>query len=107
MSTIYDADYFIEKFSGIPDELWFEGEFASPANPECKSALGHCGASWNGRKEKHTKESGALLSLFGDTMVSIYFVNNGESQAFIHPTPKGRVLAALAWIKTDPFKHKS
>ena len=41
METNYDVDYFIEKFSAIPDSRWFMGDYFSDDGTRA-CALGHC-----------------------------------------------------------------
>lgn len=35
-------DYFIDKFSKIPDDKWFTGGYYDYNDPEKRDALGHC-----------------------------------------------------------------
>lgn len=47
----YDLEYFITKFSAIPECDWTEGNLEDQDNPECKCALGHCSV------KKHRQDS--------------------------------------------------
>jgi len=40
--TIYDVDYFIQKFEAIPEEKWTAGMYYNSETEAC-CVLGHCG----------------------------------------------------------------
>lgn len=86
----YTVDYFIEKFTVIPDNKWIIGSF-NFKNKHC--ALGHCF-----RNNSDTDESIALRNLFRNNGLSIVAINDASSR-FMEDTPKARVLAALNYIK--------
>ena len=89
----YDKQYFIKKFSAIPDELWMTG--VPHSEGKC-CALGHCGYRI---EAMHTEESQALMDLFGG-FFEITGVNDNsfcgsEDKRRTEETPKARVIAAL------------
>lgn len=96
--TIYTVDYFIEKFSNIPEELWnSDGQYVSDSNPDCKCALGHCGFV-----SRHTDESDSLVRLFRSNDFGVVFVNDGNGEEIktkYGNSPKERILNALKEIK--------
>ena len=101
MSKIYDIDYFIAKFSAIPDELWCIGEFTNTHNPEQHCAYGHCGCTPN---NEDNEESDALARLFRDHDLNVASVNDADGSRLAGdfrniPTPKARILAALESFK--------
>jgi len=105
-TTRYTIDYFINKFSAIPEELWCTGDFQD-GNKFC--AQGHCGLKIETRElvwhspiivKGPLAEVSALWHLFKNR---IYMcpgtVNNGWEYTYQQPTPKQRILAALYDIK--------
>lgn len=88
----YGVDYFIKKFSAIPEELWMTGDFTDGTR---YCVLGHCGE----RDDiMVTRESRALRLLFKTgPVVGPVFTNDDAIE--LGPTPKTRVLAALRRIK--------
>lgn len=61
--TEFTKEYFIEKFTAIPDELWKVGADADPENPAIGCALFHLGVAWrSGIKDDYT-EANALADL--------------------------------------------
>ena len=103
MSTKYTVDYFIEKFSAIPDEKWIVGDYADDRG--CCCALGHCGyrfiggSIFNPVNTGGTDEGAALSRLFDEHHLSVPLVNDQIEARYQQPTPKARILAALADIK--------
>lgn len=92
---IYDIDYFINKFSSIPEEKWCADHFV---NGKKHCALGHCGQDpFTGR----TEESHSLINLFPHKQ-SVSAINDGGNEDYQQPTPKQRVLAALNDLKNKP-----
>lgn len=96
---VYTVDYFIEKFSKIPEKEWcvnyyyiFEGTY-----PEKRCALGHCGE----HKMVVSPEAESLRNLFMQNLViSVDRVNDSSCDGvFPQETPKARILAALEVIK--------
>lgn len=95
----FDADYFIEKFEAIPDNLWICCTLGNYGEAHC--ALGHCGASANLEWSEQPKEVQALDGLFrgfGDYN-TVTRINDGDNPHYQQSTPKARVLAALIDIK--------
>lgn len=97
MPKTYTPDYYIKKFKRIPDELWITDELGS-GKKHC--ALGHCGMRPLDGRTYHTPESRALQALFGNAILSVANVNDVPDTRFPQPTPKGRILAALQYIKS-------
>lgn len=83
---IYNINYFIKKFTAIPEELWTIGVYTSGYR-HC--ALGHCGV---GIAHLETKESLALDEILEYEVAGI---NDGTSCFYKGPTPKERILGAL------------
>ena len=103
MDAVYDADYFIEKFSQIPDDQWTTGNYAMDG--KC-CALGHCGMRSGFGAGYEASELDSLFGrVFGKTL-AVVNVNDGYCLEFNQPTPKARILAALQWIKEGrPSEH--
>lgn len=98
-SKIFTVDYFILKFSTIPDRLWTTGKYAGEQGTKC--AYGHCGLS----SSEYIPEAAALTQLFQRYLdVNPFFINDGhmmgvEAQFITGNTPKQRILNALKRIK--------
>lgn len=94
-TTIYNVDYFIAKFSAIPEEKWFIGDYHSNDGKSC--ALGHC----NHHHERPNIEGVKLHELFKELygFIQVADVNDGKREEYKQPTPKQRILAALYDIK--------
>lgn len=89
----YTVQYFIDKFSAIPEEDWIIGEYQNEIG--C-CALGHCGE----RETKATVDGRELRILFRNFLgEDVSFINDGASSSFPQDTPKARVLSALKRIK--------
>lgn len=91
----YNVDFFIDKFSKIPERKWIIGSYGSNDDgPHC--AYGHCGARdipfYIGN------EAMALAKLFVGKLQP-HEVNDGKDPVYQQPTPKERILAALYDIK--------
>jgi hypothetical protein len=99
MTTTYDIDYFIAKFSAIPDELWCTWKYTDGA--AC-CALGHCGerASADGKLAMPTSESTALADILGWAVPSINDGAHDYDTFSDNSTPKSRILAALEEAKS-------
>jgi hypothetical protein len=91
----YDVDYFIAKFSAIPDAAWLTGEYEYKG--KC-CALGHCGISYKPGATQ-SEEADALIDLFTLIGQDPTQVNDGEASEYPQLTPKERILAALRDIK--------
>lgn len=129
MKTTYNVDYFINKFSAIPEELWSRYQFIEQ---ERRCANGHCGVRHiSSMAINETDESRALQQLFsilkitdltennmavmdggysGNRMPPTYslkaaVINRGESNEYQQPTPKQRILAALRDIRAMQEKE--
>lgn len=115
---VYDTDYFIAKFSAIPDIQWCEGRFQNENGQHC--ALGHCGMKNYSDWFDQPREARALNRLFenspathvGPGFLSVPEVNNNHCHErftdnrnpYPQPTPKARILAALFDIKAKGMK---
>lgn len=107
IEPLYDKEYFIEKFSAIPESLWVRAALTVNlgSNTEAHCALGHCGVAVNKGVYVNTPESLALLKLFkakdSTDFTAVYGVNDwyGSSPPFkaLAPgdTPKERILNYL------------
>lgn len=94
-SSVYDVDYFIEKFEKIPEEMWWTKAYGEKEDgPHC--AYGHCGMN---SKVAGTPESSALFAIFTKTPYNVVSVNDGGEVAYPQTTPKQRVLALLKDFK--------
>ena len=102
---MYTLDYFINKFSSIPDEKWCEGEYDVGY---AKCAMGHCGYALEKAianiSDGYSEESKALQKLFNKTKTpAVEAINDGEYYQYQQDTPKERILAALNDLKnTQP-----
>lgn len=97
---IYDVDYFIKKFSAIPENKWTTQFYNIVIDGEKVSscALGHCGASDDFLDMGN--EADALWSIvMENTKLSTHKINDGDCRQYQQPTPKQRILAALYDIK--------
>lgn len=93
----YNINYFINKFSKIPDKKWCIGglkTYTPKGYAHC--VLGHCGVS---SYSNRTKESYALDKIFLSHGYGVTSVNDYGNNKFPQATPKGRILAALKSFK--------
>ena len=97
----YDVDYFINKFSAIPEEKWvINNAHSKDGKKHC--AYGHCGA--NGAAEL---EGQALAAIAEKNDIQIADINDGDDPKYQQKTPKQRILAALYDIKKlQPTEEK-
>jgi hypothetical protein len=97
--SMYTVDYFLNKFSAIPEDRWYIGDFSNEdKNKFC--ALGLCGC--DGGKRIFTGEASALYDLFKVLHKSPFMVgrvNDGIDPNYQQPTAKQRIIAALYDIK--------
>lgn len=103
----YTVDYFIDKFSTIPDNQFTLGEYVSKNGTKC--ALGHCGFTNNddtaveGRQLNNlmTRAFGIGAANISDGAKNIYYFNPSRSYNAkeLGSTPKKRILTALELIK--------
>lgn len=91
---LYTADYYIDKFSAIPECKWTTENYVNFNGQKC--AMGHCGRT----NKSSTTESDHLIVLFLDNCFHIDSVNDGNIATFNQNSPKSRVLAALNYIKS-------
>lgn len=106
MSEQYTVDYFINKLEAIPEEKWRVGTLGYDGH--C-CALGHCGVTnLEYLADQKDSEGYALCHLFktsigrcGITNFSEYVwdINDNLDSRYSQPTPRARILAALADIK--------
>jgi len=114
MNTKFDADYFINKFSAIPDWRWLSGNIGfrdEPSAPHC--AVGHCCPSEfriryfiehpDATGDEQAQEALALERLLGGTaQVGSWLatkINDGLDPRYKHDSPRSRILAALYDVK--------
>lgn len=110
---MYTVDYFIAKFSLIPEDKWAIGIFATRKNifsPIKMCAQGFClpNKAVKAALGKHLvypdvndssyKEVFALVELFGNSK-AVARINNGKNIEYQQSTPRRRILAALNDIK--------
>ena len=86
-----NAQYFIDKFTAIPDDRWIVGDYVDDDGRCC--ALGHCGVR---SSADSNPEADSLRSLFGDG-IKVAEINNEGSELPFGPDPlaKYRIIAAL------------
>jgi len=115
-NNVYDVDYFINKFSNIPEEEWCIGSYVSPLKDKF-CAFGHCGCGSRNPKQHNKAEIKALqeLSAFFDFRSN--FANINDNNEYLYKKlnkkyselltqlekcngPKERVLCALNYIKS-------
>ena len=82
----YNADFFIEGFTDIPDKFWCTGVDDNGKWKFC--ALGHLGIPSPEAKAL----SYLLIKAVGD---GAFPINDGLVKKYSQPTPKARILAAL------------
>lgn len=93
-------DYFIAKFSAIPDDKWTTDKFINDLGQCC--VLGHLGMRSGYHQDKgNYEETQSLNYLFIDNLFTgtVTSVNDGKCALFQQPHPKQRILAALEYIK--------
>jgi len=106
----YNRQYFIDKFSAIPDEQWISGDLHDE-NTGASCALGHCGVrQGNGGAYKYTPEAEALIKVLTPKsrqdyaiVVNAHFVTDandneslsGEQICDESSTPRERILIKL------------
>lgn len=93
MNTEYTVDYFIHKFSAIPDGKWCVGKLIDDDGRSC--AAGHCGF----RCGPLPAECKALTAILGEG-IAVPAINDGVHPRYKQPTPKARILQALHDIKS-------
>lgn len=88
MKEKYSIDYFINKFTKIPAEMWIIGKVNDDKGRCC--ALGFC---------NEMGEMDPLVDLFKEKDLKVPWVNDGKDIRFNQKSPKTRIIAALKWIK--------
>lgn len=83
----FTVDHFIEKFESIPDDHWGTGTYVDSDGRCC--AIGFCRSS-----REHIALRNILIPHGGAAAI-----NDGHSYDYQQPTPKARILAALADAK--------
>lgn len=103
----FTKEYFIDKFSAIPEDKWTTGELTEDHDPDCHCVLGHCGVTESeGDDYVHTKESSALCGILSkidtDTRPTevVYRINDGigDEKRKLGKSPKERILKALSMV---------
>lgn len=101
----YTVDYFIEKFSAIPEENWTTGTTINHKGQKC--ALGHCGVGVD-ELENLTDEAFILTEilkpLYKDHILTLgpwEIVTNINDRHSVLGTPKQRILTALQTVKSQ------
>lgn len=94
---MYNAQYFINKFSAIPEDQWTTN-ICHDDDKSC--ALGHCGARYT--SDDRSVEANALRSLFVKSLhCCVHQINDNMHYLYTQDTPKQRILAALKHIKAE------
>lgn len=99
---MYNAQYFIDKFTVIPEQNWGTNSYMhyNPYNTLTKRcAMGHCGVDT--ADQDWTEEAIALNELFKKhTGVTVIRINDDVNvPGFNSLSPKERVMTALEYIK--------
>lgn len=99
---VYDVDYFISKFSAIPEDKWTTGCLKDNRTGAC-CALGHCNAdySYTALGADSSVEANNLRRIFKVKQLEVPEVNDDMSGLYNHlgTTPKARIIAVLEDIK--------
>lgn len=110
MESKYTVQYYIDKFSKIPENKWTTNAFGE-GNARC--ANGHCGISIkNANQHDATDEAKQLANLLllvvdksaynkyrQPIFVATAFINDGDDPKYKQRHPKDRILAALEDVK--------
>jgi hypothetical protein len=94
----YTIEYFINKFSVIPENQWTTGVVETDNGRMC--VLGHCGVVETSAGIVWTPEAGALNHFIESNGIiskekDVSALNDGLVPGYSQKTPKGRILAAL------------
>lgn len=101
----YTIDYFLDKFSKIPEELWCIKALQNFSEGfEQRCFIGWCypaGVDVEKQSEQgiYCEENMASARLFTKLKSLRSEINNGEDPKYQQPTPRQRILAALRDIK--------
>lgn len=95
-SPLTICEYFITKFTAIPEHLWQIGNYGGN---DIHCALGHCG---NTDTSSSTEEARALGRVVTGTIKGVVWsINDGDDERYKHiDSPRQRVLAALQDVKS-------
>lgn len=104
MNIQFDVNYFITKFSAIPEEKWTVHSLCNNKGQRC--AIGHCLPNWHWGDiaNKYTSDEVMHLSALLEGTI---LINNGEDHRYQQPSPKKRILAALMDIKKAQYPELS
>lgn len=106
---MYTIQYFIDKFSAIPEDKWCS--YTQQDNQGRRCAIGHCLPTKERRMLKSgdylfpedgsATEEGKALNILSLQCLGTYIamINNGNDHRFQQPTEKQRVLAAFQYAK--------
>lgn len=93
----YNIDYFIKKFTAIPEGKWCTGMYLNDNDQSC--ALGHCGVRYTEScGYNKTDEANALITIFGR---SGKVININDFELELGNTPRTRILRALKEKKNE------
>ncbi len=102
----FTVDYYIQKFSQIPEENWTKGDMGR-GNIHC--AIGHCNVKDGDISEKgdilieEGQELAKLIYLVSpqdDLFTTVFYINDSRYKTnYKQETPKQRILAALHDVK--------
>lgn len=106
---VYDVDFFIQKFSDIPENMWcVMSRFKSHTGQRC--ALGWCYDSdidaLRSELGYQNAQDKALYKIFETIKEYPAAVNNGLVESYQQPTPRLRILAALNDIKNKQLEQE-
>lgn len=103
----YDVNYFIKKFSKIPESKWCVRERVNRNGQRCAHGLCYDDNDYYMYPSNSVEESlQKLASKFGYTGIGP--INNGTDKRYKQKTPKKRVIAALMDLKNNtiiPLKN--
>lgn len=93
----FNIDYFIDKFSKIPEKRWTTGQCKQP-NDDKYCAFGHCGIITLSEKElNNNAEAIALINIMGGKWVYVTTINDMITK--YGDTPKERIINKLKELK--------
>lgn len=96
----YTVDYFIKKFEAIPEYDFGSGSISSHCIYwHCDYTCSYKGQIANALTEIFDKAFGIIPDRNGNKQYFVYEINDGFNPSYQQPTPKQRILAALADIK--------
>ena len=108
----YNVDYFIGKFSAIPEDRWTTGtvRLVTDSGNVKHCAFGHCGITADDTWDHFNREAKALNIMFETNALTVVQVNDNNGGTFgahkyTQATPKQRILAALEDIKAKQVEQ--